>query len=189
MTNKKKKIMGLLTLGLLVVVGIAGTFAYLTDKTATKTNTFTVGKVGISLAEPEWDAENANHKIIPGETLTKDPQVTVNANSEESYVFISVNTSAAFTQLVEAEKISINYSADWILVETTNTTKVYVYKDKVATRATDYTLPPIFTTLTFSGDLTKENLTTLSTTQIDVKGYAIQASGSNTAADAWAKLK
>lgn len=189
MTNKRKKLIGLLTLGLLFVAGIAGTFAYLTDKTETKSNTFTIGKVGISLAEPKWDAEGASHKIIPGVTLDKDPQVTVKANSEESYVFISVDTSAGLNDYVTAKKVSLDYSPDWTLVETVGTTKVYTYKNKVASRGTDNTLSPIFTKITFSGDLTKADLAELSTSKIDVKASAIQASGFNTATEAWAKLK
>ena len=115
MTNNRKKIAGLLTIGLLLLVGIAGTFAYLTDKTAPKVNTFTVGKVGITLTEPKWDAAT-NHKIIPGAVLEKDPTITVTANSETAYVFAELAFTDSLAKYESA--VTINYSSDWTLLKT-----------------------------------------------------------------------
>ena len=51
----KKKILVLcVVLALAATTIIGGTLAYFTD-TDNKTNTFTVGKVDITLTEPEWD--------------------------------------------------------------------------------------------------------------------------------------
>ena len=91
---------------LLVAASVFGTMAYLTS-TDTVTNTFTVGKVKITLdeaqvntdgkpikkdgtivqnaAEAERVKENS-YKLLPGHSYIKDPTVTVEAGSEASYV-------------------------------------------------------------------------------------------------------
>ena len=51
--KKKKTILAALVL--LLVVAVGGAIAYFTD-TDTKTNTFTIGNVDISLTEDGWDA-------------------------------------------------------------------------------------------------------------------------------------
>ena len=47
----KKKLTTVLAIVLVVALSVAGTYAYLTSKTATITNTFTVGNVKIDLTE------------------------------------------------------------------------------------------------------------------------------------------
>lgn len=79
----------LFTLALVLVVAVAsvgGTIAWLTDKTDTVTNTFTVGDINITLTE----TTGTNYKIIPGTDITKDPKVTVSANSEACWLFVEV---------------------------------------------------------------------------------------------------
>ena len=73
----KKKITLLLSLALAVAIGIGGTLAWLTDKTESKVNTFTVGNIDIDLTET-----TTNYKMVPGQTIDKDPKVTVEAGSE-----------------------------------------------------------------------------------------------------------
>ena len=94
---------------LLVCVTVGATVAYLTS-TDTVTNTFTVGKVAITLdeakvnnaGEPIDDDGNVvdvsaakrvtanSYKLMPGHTYTKDPTVTVLKGSETSYVKMTV---------------------------------------------------------------------------------------------------
>lgn len=102
-----------LLLAVLLVLGcsIGATLAYLTATTNEVTNTFTVGKVSITLQEHKYDADKnelgtdtvkdtveqagtttpANsYKLIPGKNMPKDPFVTVEANSEKCWLFIAV---------------------------------------------------------------------------------------------------
>ena len=51
---------------------LGGTLAWLTAKTDTVTNTFTVGDINIDLTETTTD-----YKLVPGNTIAKDPTVTV----------------------------------------------------------------------------------------------------------------
>lgn len=120
---KKKTLVMLISAALVVATAAMGTIAYLTDTSAV-TNTFTVGKVDIVVKETLVNAEgqpvdtqgnlidasgtpvmreegNAYH-LMPGQTYTKDPTLTVQKGSEESYVRMLVtvtdiaNVKAAF---------------------------------------------------------------------------------------------
>ena len=91
----KKKLMTVLALVLVIAMSVAGTIAYLTDTTDSITNTFTVGKVDITLTETfntdtDGDQENDAWKaqLIPGTTYAKDPIVTVTADSEDCWLFV-----------------------------------------------------------------------------------------------------
>jgi len=91
---KKKAIWMVLAAVVLVVASVGGTIAYLTSTPAALTNTFTVGKVAETLTEPTWSGDGADHQLVPGKVLTKDPKVTVLAGSEKAYVFIKVTATA-----------------------------------------------------------------------------------------------
>lgn len=101
---------------LLVVATVMGTMAYLTS-TDSVTNTFTVGKVAITLDEakvntdgtPAANAERVKqntYKLIPGHSYTKDPTVHVAADSEDSYIFVKVENGIA---ALEAPKVENGY--------------------------------------------------------------------------------
>lgn len=96
----KKKILTLcLVLALFAAAMIGGTLAYFTD-TDNKTNTFTVGKVDITLTEPAWKEEEA--KLIPGRVIPKNPTITVAADSERAYTFMKVQLSSDLMALMKA---------------------------------------------------------------------------------------
>ena len=96
MKNAKKALILVLCAALLVGASVMGTLAFLQDETGPVTNTFTVGNVTITMDEAKvteygvvdgTDRVTTNtYKLIPGHTYTKDPTMTVKANSEESYV-------------------------------------------------------------------------------------------------------
>lgn len=89
----------------LVVATVFGTMAYLTS-TDEVVNTFTVGKVAITLDEAKVNADGTavtpaervkanSYKLMPGHTYTKDPTVIVLEGSEESYVRMKVTFNNA----------------------------------------------------------------------------------------------
>ena len=91
--NTRNKLVALsLALAMVICGAIGGTLAWLTDDTDTVVNTFTVGNIGIELTEenPVLTDGKREAKMIPGWTITKDPLVTVEANSEDAWVFIEV---------------------------------------------------------------------------------------------------
>ena len=105
MKTKSKALLLTLCAVLLVAASVLGTMAYLTS-TDTVTNTFTIGKVEIKLDEAKVNANGIpvegaarvtgnSYKLMPGNTYTKDPTVTVKAGSEESYVRMKVTFNNA----------------------------------------------------------------------------------------------
>jgi predicted ribosomally synthesized peptide with SipW-like signal peptide len=92
---KKKSIATLLIVVVLTAaIAVGGTLAYLTAKTDTVTNTFTVGKVALTLTETKQSDGTArgttpwSAKLIPGTTYAKNPVVTVTNDSEDCYLFV-----------------------------------------------------------------------------------------------------
>lgn len=146
--NKKLRriLLTVCSAALLVCVTVGATVAYLTS-TETVTNTFTVGKVAITLDEAaikqdettkNWvEDETADpkrvtgnqYKLLPGITYAKDPTVTVKAGSEEAYVRVLVTVSekndldALFKKYeskpLKLADVVLNISTDWTLVDQT----------------------------------------------------------------------
>ena len=87
---------------LCVGLGVAGTLAWLTDKTESVTNTFTTSNINITLTE----TTGSNYQMIPGFTITKDPKVTVSAGSEDCYLFVKLEESDNYSAYLENYKIS-----------------------------------------------------------------------------------
>ena len=94
--KKKKTITAAVILLLVFVVG--GAIAYFTD-TDTRTNTFTIGSVDITLTEDGWDAladtnnndiPDAAEDMMPGESVTKDPLINNVSTKNPAYVFAKV---------------------------------------------------------------------------------------------------
>ena len=117
---------------LLVAASVFGTMAYLTS-TDTVTNTFTVGKVKITLDEAKVGTDGKaltgsdaarvqtnSYKLMPGHTYTKDPTVTVEAGSEAAYVrqIVTVTFGKALTDTqlaTQLDGIFTGYEvANWV---------------------------------------------------------------------------
>lgn len=84
----KRKIVTICLAAVLVIMAVAGaSLAYLTDTDA-KTNTFTVGKIDITLNE-NFDQDNA--KLIPGSqtvnNIQKEVTIKLEDESEDAYVW------------------------------------------------------------------------------------------------------
>lgn len=79
----KKKIVSLALAVCLIAIAAVGTLAYFTDKDA-KTNTFTTGKVDITLNE----TFTQESKLLPGKNIEK--VVNVTNNEEDAYVRLHI---------------------------------------------------------------------------------------------------
>lgn len=88
--KKKSILVAAIAVMLVAALVVGGTLAYFTDKTGPKENTFTVGNVAIDLDEPSWTAD-ADHTLVPGKFYEKDPTITVNAGSQDAYVFLKLD--------------------------------------------------------------------------------------------------
>ena len=113
---------------LLVAASVFGTMAYLTS-TETVTNTFTVGKVKITLDEAQVNADGKpikkdgtivtnvaeaervkgnSYKLLPGHTYTKDPTIHVDAASEDCFIRAKVTLTNAKEWIAIATKYADN---------------------------------------------------------------------------------
>lgn len=206
-TAKKAMLMTLCAI-ILVVATVFGTMAYLTS-TDKVVNTFTVGNVAIKLDEAPVDGNGKattgdrvkanSYKLLPGHVYDKDPTVTVLANSETSYVKMTVTFSnaneldAIFTPNgADLTSIFKGYdAANWTAKGSTKdadaNTRTYEfwYKEAVGAPEADVALDALFNSITVPGSITKEQLATIEGMTITVNAYAIQADGFDTADKAW----
>lgn len=88
--KKKTILVAAIAVMLVAALVVGGTLAYFTDKSDAKVNTFTVGNVAIDLDEPSWTAD-ADHTLVPGKFYAKDPTITVDAKSQNAYVFLKLD--------------------------------------------------------------------------------------------------
>lgn len=209
--SKKKALLMMVCAVMLVLVSVMGTMAYLTSQD-TVTNTFTVGKVAITLDEAKANADGSlfdqgatrvkenNYKLLPGHTYAKDPMVTVLEGSENSYIKMTVT----FTKAAELDAIFAPAGADmtsifngydgsnWIAKDVTKdtvkNTRTYEfwYKEAVAAPSENVPLDALFDSIAVPGFITNEQLATIEGMTITVNAYAIQADGFATPEAAWA---
>lgn len=174
-----------LMLAMMLVFGCAmgGTLAYLLDVSNEVTNTFTIGNVEITLAE----TTGTDYKITPGATVDKDPTITVKHPSEKCYVYVLVdNTVALNGTVVATPNIS---TTDWTSIATNGTKTLYRYKEVVNASSADVEIP-VFTKVTYSDTILKDNIAALTGTKIIMKAFAHQSdSVEQTVADAAAKTQ
>ena len=92
--NKFLKVLVIMLCAVALVAGsVAATVAYLTMKTDTVQNTFTVGDINIELSQVN---PLDGSKIIPGLKFDVDPKVTVKAGSESCWLFIKIDKPSYF---------------------------------------------------------------------------------------------
>ena len=208
-TMKRSKPLVLALCAVLLVVGtILGTVAYLQD-TASVVNTFTVGNVHLKLDEAVVDEKgeptggrtetgNAYH-LLPGETYTKDPTVTVLKGSEESYVrmMLTLNCASELDAIFAPNgavltEIFKGYDATkWTYVDVTrgnDNTITYEFRYFETVEAednADLVLDALFDTVTVPNTMTGDQLATIADLEITVEAHAIQATGFANADEAW----
>ena len=88
-----------MTVALVLVVALAsigGTIAWLTATTAPVTNTFTASDIDITLTETGATNNANSYKMVPGQTITKDPKVSVAVGSEACWLFVKLEKSNNF---------------------------------------------------------------------------------------------
>ena len=191
MKKKTKALMLVLCAVLLVTASVLGTMAYLTS-TDKVVNTFTVGKVAITLDEAQVDPDgtavtpaarvkqNAYH-LLPGHTYTKDPTVHVQANSEDSFIFVKVENGIANYEAgtTIAAQIAAN---GWTALD--GVENVYY---KTYTKRAESTDLPVFGSFTIAdhADAADGWNNFSAETNVTVTAYAVQQDGFASAAAAW----
>ena len=133
MENKKKKRYGIVAaLLLLVLAAGVGTYAWLTA-TDDLHNVFTIGKFeapenkpsttdpeqpgdqpggGAYLFETKWD-ENEEHKMVPGSSMDKNPNVGIKKGSDDAFVFIHVKNAVVKNDTTYAKTPCFDLGSNW----------------------------------------------------------------------------
>lgn len=197
--KKVRNIIALLLCAILLVgASVAGTVAYLTSQSEV-VNTFTVGKVIITLDERDVDNDDnkednvtvddvtrdkANkYKLIPGQRYEKDPVIHVDSTSESCWVFVKVIND------IEKFEVGTTISAqilanNWLPVGDYDNVYYQVYDADQTNPDTDlevfqeFKLADKAESIPGWGDINEE-------TTITVTGYAVQKEGFAEAIDAW----
>ncbi len=197
----RKILVSLAALALVAAISIGGTLAYLTAKTNTVKNTFTVGNVKITLDEgrtkdgkfiddgktrTDVNKEDGNsYKLMPGGSYDKDPTVHVDANSEDCYVRVNVTVNK-YTDLVSVFGESVDLSAIFTgfdsskweranIIDNKDGTVTYIYNYKTIAKANDALV--LFTGITLPASVNETDLPKLNGLNITITADAIQASG------------
>lgn len=193
MKAKTKAIVIALCAVLLVAASVLATLAFL-KSTDSVENTFTVGKVKITLDEAKaseyGDVADATvrvkgnqYKLIPGHKYAKDPTVHLEAGSEASYIFVHVENGLADIEAAGETTIAAQITdKGWEALE--GVPGVY-YKEAGANPDAAVDLV-VFESFTLADDA---NVAAYENAQIKVTAYAIQADGFAGAAEAWAKAQ
>ncbi len=215
MKNFKKVLVTLVAAMLLVVVSVGATLAFLTSQDSVK-NTFTVGNVKITLDEArvnldgeplakegnvvenvagaERVAKNEYH-LLPGHKYVKDPTVTVEDKSEESYIrlLVTINKKSALDAIgVNTLEVFTGYDAsEWPLNNEKAVGDTMVYEFRYKTTVSTMTggakkLDPLFDAMVIPTTVKNDQLATLNEMTIDIVAQAIQADGFESADAAWA---
>ena len=185
---------------LLVAASVFGTMAYLTS-TDTVTNTFTVGKVKITLDEakveqngtaviPAVRVDNNSFKLMPGHSYTKDPTVHVDAASEDSWIFVKVeNGIAAFEAATSTEEGGYKTIADqidakgWTALD--GVTGVYYKSYSKVTTDANLVVFENFKMADNANEVNGWGNISADTTKVTVTAYAVQKDGFENANAAW----
>lgn len=173
----------ILAVVLIVGISVGGTLAWLTAQSETVTNTFATSDIKVELKE----TTGTEYKMVPGNTITKDPQATVLTGSEECWLFVKLVKSTNFDSYLE-----YTMADGWAPV--TGETNVYARKvttDKIGTAFNVLKDNQV----TVKGTVTKADMNALTTATyptLTVTAYASQlyksASEEFSAADAWANV-
>ena len=176
----------------LIAVSVLGTMAYLTS-TDEVINTFTVGKVAITLDEAKVDTDGKaltgdqaqrvkenTYKLIPGHDYDKDPTIHVTGGSENSWLFIKVENGIAAFEADGDNTIAKQIAANGWSVLNSDTG---IYYKEYSSQETVLDVS-IFKTIKLADNAeTKTGWGTK--THVTVTAYAVQKDGFTTANVAW----
>ena len=183
MKKMTKGLILVLCAAVLVAGSVMGTLAWLTAQD-TITNTFTVGNISITLTETTGDT----YKLVPGETVAKNPTVTVNAGSEECYLFVKVENGIKNLEATGTSSIAGQMAAnDWLPLN--GVEGVYYYKDAVdvssnVPKVDGNVVLPLFANYTIRSDANQHDDYQKTDIKIVITAYALQATAVGETIDA-----
>lgn len=194
--NRKKIILLAVSTLTAATIAVGGTLAYFTSN-KTVTNTFTVGKVSITMDEAavkhdginlvedtDKDRQPENNtydNIMPGSDIYKDPTIKVTKGSEACYVGMKIVVSNFTDSAKEVCDATFNDNAllnGWKVVKNDGNGTYYLARiasiTKNDTSSDDLIVDPAFTNIQIPYEFGETELNQLNNVQIEVTGGAIQ---------------
>ena len=172
-----------MAVALTLIIGgiIGGSVAWLTAVSPEVTNTFTVGNIEIDLDETVRE-----YKMVPGNTLDKDPEVIVKAGSEACWLFVKITESPNLRDFID---YSVRTGeGEWKKLEDADN----VYYREVEATTTDKSFYVLTgNQVSVKDNVTKDQLQTVKTENkptLTFVAYAVQKDNVETVAEAWAKV-
>lgn len=177
----------MMAVAVLVSCVVGGSVAWLLT-TASVTNTFTYGDINLSLKEDNTGFDNDGndttneYPMVPGETIAKNPTVTVSKGSEDCWLFVKLTESSNLDDFITYE-VDAGY---WMpLKDASGNVVEGVYFCKVEKQAADYVAPVLKDNQVKVKDtVTKAMLNALDADpanatypKLTVTAYAVQYSG------------
>ena len=195
MTTTKKLAIAVVALSLALFCAIGGTLAFLVAESNTVTNTFTYGDINIELWENDYVLSSnsldtskkvtseEDYKMVPGNTMPKNPTVTVLKDSEACWLFIQVEKTnnpdtyldyaihSCWTALAGEDGVYYYNGTDLDQLLTADKTYSILAGDKVTVKTT----------------VTKTEMTNIGTNYptLTFTAYAVQKANVDNLADAW----
>ena len=182
---KKKYLALVLAITLVLGCAVGGTFAWLMDKTNAVVNTFTAGNIDITLDETKDD-----FKMVPGETIDKDPKVTVEAGSEACWLFVKVEKSSNYGTYLDDPDIIVG-EGGWTQGDGTDIPANVYYRSVEANETENQSFEVLDgNKVTVKGTVTKAQMDALEPAEatrptLTFTAYAVQKAGFSTAILAW----
>lgn len=196
MKTKKLSAKGMVAIvaAAVVLLGVVGgTIAWLIDQTDSVVNTFTYGDINITLTETDTndgdnDPNTNEYKMVPGQTITKDPVLSVLKGSEDCYLFVKLEES---TDALFSDYMTYTVADGWTALD--GVAGVYyreVTADSVADEDAAFGVIKD-DTITVKSTVTKGMLNALTAANyptLTVTGYAVQQAGMDSVEAAWGAI-
>lgn len=183
---KKKTLALLLACCLAIGVAAGGTLAWLTDSTSEVKNTFTSADIGVTLIETkkpdgtevaagvtDWAAQ-----MIPGYTYSKNPTVTVKANSVDCYLFVKFaennnpSTYLTYTSNLTAEN-------GWTKLTDVEGVNNVWYREVTSSTSDQFWKLLANDTISVKDTVTKQNMTDAAKAELVYTAYVCQLYSTN----------
>ena len=186
--GKKKKIVLLTALVIILIIGVAGIWAYFTDVEKV-TNVFTIGNVKIELTETNFTQTLRMDNVMPAQVIDKNPQIT-NIGQNPAYVYLKVTipkggyTNSSGNLVTGLPLFTYTKNNGWTEMpaeystETDSSiTKVYYYDTILQSTEGSNTTNALFDTVTVANFPNFDGVSSQGTQDIIINAYAVQADG------------
>ncbi|MCD7892262.1 MAG: hypothetical protein LUG60_01045 [Erysipelotrichaceae bacterium] len=182
MRTSQKFMIAVMLMMVIALTTVSSSISLLAQQTNPVVNNFSFkldeGSLDLTLDEEKYEdgedtgkrtSEGNTYRISPGDTIEKDPTVTIAKGSAESYVFLYVDSELT-------DKFTINYNSDsWKEVANdSNGQSLYIYHTTVDASESEQKLTSLFDTIDVSKDITEQEISDFGSSKtLTVQAYAI----------------